>query len=62
LDPEDAEGRNMLKRVASSLYGGGTDTDVDAISSFVLLMSLHPEAPIETHPGPEKRKGYIMWK
>ena len=43
LDPEDAEGREMLKRVAASLYGGGTDTTVSANSSFFLLMSLHPE-------------------
>ena len=33
----------MLKRVAASLYGGGTDTVVSANSSFFLLMSLHPE-------------------
>ena len=33
----------MLKRVASSLYGGGTDTVVSANLSFFLLMSLHPE-------------------
>ena len=43
LDPEDAEGRDMLKRVAASLYGGGSDTVVSANSSFFLLMSLHPE-------------------
>jgi len=43
LDPEDAEGRDMLKRVSSSLYGGGTDTVVSANSSFFLLMCLHPE-------------------
>jgi len=43
LDPEDADGREMLKRVAASLYGGGTDTVVSANSSFFLLMSLHPE-------------------
>ncbi len=33
----------MLKRVAASLYGGGTDTVVSGNSSFFLLMSLHPE-------------------
>jgi len=33
----------MLKRVASSLYGGGSDTTASANSSFFLLMSLHPE-------------------
>ena len=43
LDPEDADGREMLKRVAASLYGGGTDTVVSANGSFFLLMSLHPE-------------------
>jgi len=39
LEPEDALGREILKRVAVSLYGGGTDTTV----SFFHLMSLHPE-------------------
>ena len=43
LDPEDAEGRELLKRAAVSLYGGGTDTTVSANSSFFLLMSIHPE-------------------
>jgi cytochrome P450 len=43
LGPEDAAGRDMLKRVAASLYGGGTDTVASANSSFFLLMSLHPE-------------------
>ena len=43
LDPEDAEGREMFKRVAGTLYGGGTDTVVSANSSFFLLMSLHPD-------------------
>ena len=43
LDPEDAEGSEVLKRVATSIYGGGSDTTVSANSSFFLLMSLHPE-------------------
>jgi cytochrome P450 len=32
-----------LRRVAVSLYGGGTDTTVSANTSFFLQMSLHPE-------------------
>ena len=32
-----------MKRVAVSLYNGGSDTTVSANSSFFLLMSLHPE-------------------
>jgi len=43
LDPEDAEGREVVKDVAVSLYGGATDTTVSANASFFLLMSLHPE-------------------
>ena len=43
LDPEDAKGIEMLKRVATSFQGGGTDTVISANSSFFLLMSLHPE-------------------
>ena len=43
MDPEDAEGRDVLKRVAASLYGGGSDTTVSTNSSFFLLMSLYPE-------------------
>ena len=38
-----AEGREVLKRVAISLYSGGSDTTVSANTSFFLLMSLHPE-------------------
>jgi len=41
LDPEDAEGREMLRRVATSIFGGGSDTTVSANSSFFLLMSMH---------------------
>ena len=33
----------MLKRVANSIFGGGSDTTVSANTSFFLLMSLHPE-------------------
>ena len=43
MEPEDAEGKEILKRVAVSLYGGGTDTTVSANASFFHLMSLHPE-------------------
>jgi len=43
LEPEDAEGREILKRVAVSLYGGGSDTSVSANGSFFLLMSLYPD-------------------
>jgi cytochrome P450 len=43
LEPEDAEGREILKRVAVSLYGAGTDTTISANASFFQLMSLHPE-------------------
>ena len=43
LDPDDAEGVEVLKRVATSFYGAGSDTIVSANSSFFLLMSLHPE-------------------
>jgi len=40
---EDGEGREVVKRAAVSLYGGGTDTTLSANSAFFLLMSLHPE-------------------
>lgn len=45
MDPEDAdaEGREVLKRVASSIFGAGSDTTISANSSFFLLMSLHSE-------------------
>jgi len=33
----------VLKRVAISLYSGGSDTTVSANTSFFLLMGLHPE-------------------
>jgi len=42
LDSEDAEGRDILRNVAVSLYGGAADTTVSANASFFLLMSLHP--------------------
>jgi cytochrome P450 len=44
LDPEDAEGRETLERVASAIYGGGTDATISASSSFFRLMNLHPKA------------------
>ena len=58
LDPEDTEGKEMLKRVASSLYGGGTDTTVSATSSFFLLMSLHPEVQRKAQEEIDRVVGY----
>ena len=43
MEAEDTEGREILKRVAVSLYGGGTDTTVSANGSFFQLMSRYPE-------------------
>ncbi|KAJ7701790.1 cytochrome P450 [Mycena rosella] len=38
----DAEERDILKWTASSIYSGGAHTTTAAITSFFLLMSLHP--------------------
>nr|ADN06377.1 PAH-inducible cytochrome P450 monooxygenase PC-PAH 2 [Phanerodontia chrysosporium] len=41
MSPED---HYDLKMAVGSLYGGGTDTTVAIILSFILAMTLHPEA------------------
>ncbi|KZV68433.1 cytochrome P450, partial [Peniophora sp. CONT] len=48
LSEESAEDRNaeqesIIKEVCSSLYSGGADTTVSGLTSFILLMTLHPE-------------------
>ena len=48
----------MLKRVASSLYGGGTDTTISTVSSFFLLMSLHPEVQQKAQEEIDRVVGY----
>ncbi|QRV92189.1 cytochrome P450 family protein [Ceratobasidium sp. AG-Ba] len=41
--PVDNETAEHIKRVAATLYSGGSDTTVSAIQSFFLSMTLYPE-------------------
>ncbi|TDL20092.1 cytochrome P450 oxidoreductase OrdA-like protein, partial [Rickenella mellea] len=44
MNPDaDAEGEFMIKKSASALYGGGTDTTVSALYGFYLAMLLNPQ-------------------
>ncbi|TFK48195.1 cytochrome P450 [Heliocybe sulcata] len=48
LQPEDgrtvdSQEEDIIKWCSAALYAGGADTTVSALSSFVLLMALHPE-------------------
>ncbi|KIK59245.1 hypothetical protein GYMLUDRAFT_44616 [Collybiopsis luxurians FD-317 M1] len=59
MDPSQntAEQEELIKMTSAAAYGGGTDTSVVTLQSFVALMLIHPEIQRKAHSQLDKALG-----